>query len=115
LEALADRKNATPVRYVAIDQFELGGGSLKLRDFHVRLRSLSASVQMVPMEVTAGLQRIASTTGAVDAIIWAEPQPPTDRQLGLLARISKPETTLVQYDGERWIETEIERVSVRAA
>ncbi|MEL6107559.1 MAG: hypothetical protein AAFU85_16080 [Planctomycetota bacterium] len=116
LEALAGRREMPPVRYVAIDQFELGGNGLPLRDFHIRLRPFDARIQMVPLDVTAGLQRVASTIGAVDFIVWGEPQAPTGRQLGLLARVSSPTSVLVQLDGEKWIESEVRQsAAIQAA
>jgi hypothetical protein len=116
--ALTHRGQSTPVRYIAIDEFEMGQSGLKLRAFHQQLREYPAKVHLVPMGSDAGLDRVLRTYGQVDLILWGEPQAPDARQRALLDRLSKPQTQLLwQVDG-RWSELPrggVEGAAVKAA
>ena len=63
------RAAGTPIRYVAIDQFEMGGGSMRLMDFHRTLRKADVRPHVYPETVSAGLTQIARTIGGVDVIL----------------------------------------------
>jgi hypothetical protein len=105
LQSLTRSSNAAPLHYVAIDEFEMGGNPLTLREFHQRLREHSVKAQLVPMPIDAGLDRVVRTFGQVDLIIWGSPQPPTPVQHARLQRLSKPGTILFSLDDGRWSET----------
>ncbi len=104
LEQLTHKGHSTPLHYIAIDEFELGGGELLLRDFHRHLREYPAKVQLVPMPIDSGLDRVVRTFGQVDLILWAADQPPTAAQMDKLARLSKTSTVLVTKPDGRWSE-----------
>ena len=105
LKTLTHKGHSTPLHYLAIDEFEMGGNELSLRDFHKQLREYPAKAHLVPMAIDAGLDRVVRTFGQVDLIIWAEQQSPTAKQLQALARLSKPGTIMFSPKDGRWSET----------
>lgn len=105
LQSLTHKGHSTPLQYIAIDEFEMGGNSLTLREFHKQLREYPAKAQLVPMSIDAGLDRVVRTYGQVDLIIWGNPQAPTGPQLQALLRLSKPGTVMFSADNGRWSET----------
>lgn len=105
LRALTHKGHSTPLQYIAIDEFEMGGNLLTLREFHKQLREYPAKAQLVPMPIDAGLDRVVRTYGQVDAIIWAGQQPPTAQQRNALLRLSKPGTVMFSTENGRWSET----------
>ena len=105
VSTLTRKGHSTPVHYIVVDQFEMGGESLSLRAFHKQLREYPAKVHLVPMDIDAGLDRVVRTYGQVDLIVWGDPQLPSESQRSLLARLSKPTTWLmIERDGV-WTET----------
>ncbi len=107
VSALTRPGHSTPVRYIAIDPFEMGPRQVSLREFHKQLREFPAKVHLVPMDVNAGLDRVVRTYGQVDVILWDEAEPPTPMQLTLLERLSKPATLMLIHDNGQWLETPV--------
>ena len=105
LQRLTHKGHSTPIHYIAVDEFELGGGLLTLRDFHKQLREFPAKAHLVPMPIDAGLDRVVRTYGQVDLIIWSSDQAPTAAQQDALGRLSKPDTVVFNQEDGRWVET----------
>ena len=89
-----------PIRYHVIDQFEMAGGSLSLKDYHKQLRNIGVKPNLIPMPTAAGIARFANTVGVVDLVILEgaelcdiQPQ---------LQRILSPSAMVFQYDGENY-------------
>ncbi|OYP33786.1 hypothetical protein [Rhodopirellula sp. MGV] len=102
VDALTGREQSTPVCYIAVDSFELGGNPLTLREFHRQLREYPAKVHLVPMPVEQGLDRVLRTYGQVDVILWSVDSVPSDSEKSLLSRLSKPDTKLMKCDDGCW-------------
>lgn len=105
LETITQGKSDTDLRYLAIDQFELGGSALTLRGFHKQLREVRVKAQLLPMTVEAGLERVLRTIGQVDVILWSSEDSPSDQAARLLGRISRPDTLLFSIAGKHWEES----------
>ncbi len=114
VSALTREGHATPVRYIAIDPFEMGPRQVSLREFHKQLREFAAKVHLVPMDVNAGLDRVVRTYGQVDVILWDQAQPPTRMQSALLERLSKPSTLILCHESGQWVETSFAAASNRS-
>lgn len=115
LQRLTHKGHSTPIHYIAIDEFELGGGLLTLREFHKQLREFPAKAHLVPMPIDAGLDRVVRTYGQVDLIIWSSDEAPTAAQQNALARLSKPDTTVFNQEDGRWVETRATQFVARRA
>ncbi len=102
LETLS--KHQEQVRYLAIDQFEMAGGEVTLKQFHQTLRAKNIRPQLFPEPIDRGLLRVARTVGCVDLVLIAAPledwQGPQISQL--LTRVSHAQTTLLYLEGETW-------------
>jgi len=105
LQTLTHKGHSTPIHYIAIDEFEMAGNELSLRDFHKQLREYPAKAHLVPMAIDAGLDRVVRTYGQVDLVIWSANQPPTSAQQTALARLSKPTTIVFAQQDGRWSES----------
>ena len=105
------------VRYVAIDQFELAGGNLSLRNFHQMLRSLSVRPHLFPEPIINGLTRFLHTIGSADVILISENVAEENRQqvMHLLSRISNQRTTILQLQDAHWVKIAVEQSTARAA
>lgn len=115
VQALTQRGGT--VRYVGIDQFELSGGSVTLRDFHQATRAAGVRPQIFPESIERGLTRFLHTIGRADLVILASPdeilQDARIRQL--LTRISHPKTTVLYRRGDAWLTLENGSVSTSRA
>ena len=98
-------KSGDPIRYFGIDQFELAGGAVSLKDFHRTLRAAGIRAQIFPEPVDRGLARFLHTIGMVDLVLLSEPAEILDdvRVRQLLTRISRPETTILYLQDETWV------------
>lgn len=112
VSTLTRKGHSTPIHYIAIDQFELGGNSLSLREFHKQLREFPAKVHLVPMDIDAGLDRVVRTYGQVDLILWGASEQPTAEQVSYLARLSKPNTLWMTQVGGDWTEGHVASLTV---
>lgn len=98
------KKSTVDIRYVAIDQFELAGGDLALKDFFRLLREHEIRPQLFPETLESGLRRVANTVGTIDLVLISQPldqwqNPVTEH---LLSRISHPDTCVFFDDGDGW-------------
>lgn len=102
--ALAKQGIAT--RYFGMDQFELAGGEVSLRDFHRTMRGAGIRPQLFPEPVQSGLIRFLHTIGSVDLVLIAEPAEIEQdaRTQQLLSRISHPKTTILVRKDDHWVE-----------
>lgn len=95
------------VRYVAIDQFELAGGPVSLKQFHQTLRSRGFRPQLYPETLERGLVRVANTIGTVDLVLIATPIAAwqTPQILPLLSRVTHARSlVLCRGKEETWKE-----------
>ena len=104
LQTLAKAQPETPPRYVAIDQFELAGGPVTLKQFHQRLRQENVRPQVFPDAVDQALLRVAYTVGAIDLILIADPSAEWDapQRQQLLGRVTHGDSVVMRFDGEQW-------------
>jgi hypothetical protein len=96
-------KSNKSVRYVAIDQFEMAGGPVSLKQFHQTLRSKGFRPQLFPETIERGLIRVAHTLGAVDLVLIAAPPEiwQTPQVLPLLSRVTHPSSLVLYRDEEQ--------------
>ncbi len=93
-----------PLRYVAIDQFEMVGGETSLKAFHQALRNEGIRPQVFPESINRGLIRVANTIGTVDlVVVAAKPMEwQTPETLSLLTRVLHEQTVVLYQDEEAW-------------
>ncbi len=97
--------NVGPIRYAAIDDFEMSAERtvVTLKDFHRRLTALEVKPLPIPGQAEQGLARVANTLGAIDlAIIELDEQ----RRLApifqtALARVCHQQTIVLACSGPR--------------
>ncbi|MCP4888673.1 MAG: hypothetical protein GY904_18920 [Planctomycetaceae bacterium] len=116
LEVL-QKKCLQPVRYAAIDEFELGGSTFGLRDFYCLLREHDVRPQLFPEKVDNGLRNVANNLGAMDLVLiattadrWQNPV-----TLHLLSRITHPDTLILHYENDAWVRFQPETGTLRRA
>jgi hypothetical protein len=102
LETLA--KTQENIRYAAIDQFEMAGGELTLKQFHQTMRAENIRPQVFPEAIERGLIRVARTIGAVDLVVIGAPLDEWHKPsiLPLLGRVSHANTVIFYLDAETW-------------
>ncbi|QDT58166.1 hypothetical protein SV7mr_06550 [Stieleria bergensis] len=102
LDQLTRPGHSTPIRYIAVDEFEMGDSQVTLREYHQQLREFPAKAHLVPMPVQQGLQRVLTTYGQMDLVFWNHQEAPNQTQLQLLSRLAKPKTLLLTRTNDRW-------------
>tara|TARA_R110002049_G_scaffold4601_5_gene32276 strand:- start:392217 stop:392978 length:762 start_codon:yes stop_codon:yes gene_type:complete len=111
VQTLAKATPGTPIRYTAIDQFELAGGEISLMQFHRDLRQHGIRPQIFPSDIISGVTRVAYTLGAVDLILIAEnaaSDSPTPAQWEkLLSRVAHPGTLVLRQTGDAWTRVDV--------
>ena len=114
----AVQKRNENARYIAIDQFEMAGGPVTLKQFHQTLRASGFRPQVFPETMERGLIRVAHTIGTVDLVLiaaapvtWQTPQ-----LLALLSRVTHQETlVLYREEEETWKKFATQNPQRRAA
>ncbi len=107
MQSLLAVSGGRTLRYAAIDQFEMVGGPITLKDFHLRMRAIDVRPQVFPEPVAQGLSRFSRTVGFADVVIASI----TDEALNseeiksLIARITRPTSVLLHLSGGRWKRT----------
>ena len=98
-------KSGNPVRYFGIDQFELAGGAISLKEFHRTMRGAGIRPQIFPEPVDRGLARFLHTVGTADLVLLDEAGETLENpQVGqLLKRISNPQTTILYLQDDAWM------------
>ena len=96
------KKTNKDVRYVAIDQFEMAGGPITLKQFHQALRSRGFRAQLFPETMERGLSRVAHTIGSVDLVLIGAPREAwqTPQILTLLSRVTHQDSLVLFRDEE---------------
>jgi len=122
LETLASRSE-TPIRYAAIDQFELRSADHEasdprsLKDFFQIVRGSGITPQLFPETVDRGLLKVGSTLGAVDLVLISIPpsnwQNPTT--LKLLSRVIHEQSVVLFHDNQQWVRYEQAAPAIRRA
>lgn len=105
------------IRYFAIDQFELGGGELTLREFHQMLRSVGVRPQIFPETIPDGLTRFLHTIGTADLILIADQISESGAQQvqHLLMRVSNEKTTILERQQNQWVRKPFKQDATRKA
>jgi hypothetical protein len=92
------------LRYAAIDQFEMGGGTNTLMQFHQTIRGGGIRPQVFPEPVDRGLMRVAHTLGSIDLILisadagdWDTPETKS-----LLARVVHDQSQIFFERNDAW-------------
>jgi hypothetical protein len=103
LAALA--KRGISARYFGMDQFELAGGEVSLREFHRTLRGAGIRPQLFPEPPERGLVRFLHTIGTVDLVLIADPAEVVEKAAvgQLLNRISHANTTILLLQDDQWV------------
>ncbi|MDB4676629.1 hypothetical protein OAF09_00215 [bacterium] len=93
-------------RYYAVDQFELGGGDLTLRDFHQALRAIDIRPQLFPESIQVGLKRFLHTIGTAECILFTESRPiEQEAEVDeLLQRIANPTSLVLKKSDNHWFD-----------
>lgn len=102
LDQLTRPGHSTPIRYIAVDEFEMGDSQVTLREYHQQLREFPAKAHLVPMPVEQGLQRVLTTYGQMDLVFWNHEAAPSETQLQFLSRLAKPTTVFLTRVNDRW-------------
>ncbi len=96
---LRKQGNEGPLRYAAIDLFEMAetGAKLGLKEFHQRLSALGVKPLPIPGSPAQGLPRVANALGAIDVVILEVPAEQLADPLlqTLLARVMHQQTIVV--------------------
>lgn len=114
----AVQKRNENARYIAIDQFEMSGGPVTLKQFHQTLRSSGFRPQVFPETMERGLIRVAHTIGTVDLVLIACPPETwqTPQIQALLSRVTHQETlVLYREEEETWKKFATQTAQRRAA
>lgn len=111
--AVAVAQTLGEIRYFAIDQFELSGGEVTLKEFHQTLRGAGVRPQVFPEPIDHALMRFAHTVGTVDLILVSAGC--DEHLMATLARVSHEQTVVMQQENESWIRLQNPRHRTRAA
>ena len=103
--SIVEGHSQNQVSYLAIDQFEMGGGELKLREFHKQIREVGVVAQLIPMSTEAGLDKVLRTVGQVDIILWNAGEETVEASIPKIIRLSTPSTLMFISSADGWSET----------
>ncbi|WP_230252266.1 hypothetical protein [Rhodopirellula halodulae] len=92
------------LKYAVIDQFEMVGGILKLRDFHGQLVGLSIRPSIIPEPAARGIVTVLHRLGMMDAIIL---DPSLDSETlteieTVIGKVSHADTTILRQTNGKW-------------
>ncbi len=113
LRTLLKSRPDPAIRYIAIDQFELAGGPVTLKQFHQQIRAIGVKPSLIPMPTVQGLTRVAHTFGSVDLVLLADAE--IDAIDHVLARVTHPESLVLRFDGQTWQPLERQSQGIRRA
>lgn len=105
VQALAETNPA--LKYAVIDQFEMLGGTLKLRDFHSQLAGLVIRPSIVPEAAARGVVTVLHRLGMMDAIILdpsLDAETLTELDI-VLCKVSYSDTTILRQTNGKWQST----------
>ncbi|WP_047813156.1 hypothetical protein [Rhodopirellula islandica] len=114
VHALAEANPA--LKYAVIDQFEMVGGTLKLRDFHGQLAGLAIRPSIIPESAARGVVTVLHRLGMMDAVIL-DPSLDAETLLGLeavLSKVSYADTMILRQTNGKWQATASNSPTLRA-
>ncbi|EMB14607.1 hypothetical protein [Rhodopirellula europaea] len=114
VHALAETNPA--LKYAVIDQFEMVGGTVKLRDFHGQLAGLAIRPSIVPENAARGVVTVLHRLGMMDAIIL---DPSLDAETlaeldTVLSKVSYADTMILRQTNGKWQSTASNSTTLRA-
>ncbi|EGF25993.1 hypothetical protein [Rhodopirellula baltica] len=114
VHALAETNPA--LKYAVIDQFEMVGGTVKLRDFHGQLAGLAIRPSIVPETAARGVVTVLHRLGMMDAIIL---DPSLDAETlaeldSVLSKVSYADTMILRQTNGKWQSTASNSTTLRA-
>ncbi|WP_153559040.1 hypothetical protein [Roseimaritima sediminicola] len=102
IDWLRQQGNEGPIRYAAIDLFEMAedGHGVGLKTFHQKLSALGVKPLPIPGTPAQGLPRVANTLGAIDLVVFDADQQQLDDPLlqTLLNRVTHQKSILLARD-----------------
>lgn len=105
------------LKYAVIDQFEMVGGDVTLRDFHGRLAGLPIRPAIVPEPATRGIVTVLHRLGLMDVVL-IDPSidEATQAELDLvLGKVSHAGTTVLRQTNGKWVASRSESRTTRRA
>lgn len=105
------------IKAAVIDQFELGNGTVSLRDYHRHLNGLAVRPAIFPEPLHSGLVRIANRLGrmdviVVDASVIASVDPAVVETLyASIGKVMHPGTIVLSHQSGKWAPTSIGSMS----
>ncbi|MEM9368025.1 MAG: hypothetical protein AAGD07_18690 [Planctomycetota bacterium] len=113
---LADAASEAEFTYIVVDQFEMAGGAVSLRDFHAKVAAESAQRRpvVIPQSIMVGLESVANRFGYIDLILVSDPDD-LEEAAGVLPRIVGENTAVLIWRGEDWDSLDEIATSRRAA
>lgn len=114
VQALAAANPA--LKYAVIDQFEMVGGTVKLRDFHGQLAGLAIRPSIIPETAARGVVTVLHRLGMMDAIIL---DPSLDAETlaeldTVLSKVSYADTMILRQTNGKWQSTASNSTTLRA-
>ncbi|MFG0267885.1 MAG: hypothetical protein ACF8AM_22440 [Rhodopirellula sp. JB055] len=114
VNALAEANPA--LKYAVIDQFEMVGGTVKLRDFHGQLTGLPIRPSIIPEPSARGVVTVLHRLGMMDAIIL---DPSLDAETlaeleTVLSKVSYADTQILRQSNGKWQATASNSTTLRA-
>lgn len=88
------------IHYSVIDQFEMNGGEVTLKDYHQNLRTIGVTPNLIPMPVEQGLHRVANTVGFIELIVLGEVD--MTAVAPVLERITNESTVVLKSSEDGW-------------
>ncbi|WDQ16432.1 hypothetical protein [Rhodopirellula sp. P2] len=114
VHALAEANPA--LKYAVIDQFEMVGGTVKLRDFHGQLAGLAIRPSIIPEPAARGVVTVLHRLGMMDAVIL---DPSLDAETlveleAVLSKVSYADTMILRQTNGKWQATVSNSTTLRA-
>lgn len=121
LSAIGVDQNASNFKAAVIDQFEMGNGSVQMRDYHKRLVGLPIRPAIFPESAERGVVSVANRLGRMDVILIDESllsEEAGEARAMLLASINKvihPATLVMSNVTGTWSKFAFDQTIRRAA
>ncbi|WP_250929230.1 hypothetical protein [Aporhodopirellula aestuarii] len=92
------------IKAIVIDEFELGGGTLAMRDYHRQLAGLTIRPVIFPEPVGRGLVNVAHRFGAMDLILIDSAVDATNAAelATFLGKVTRATTSVLTNTSGRW-------------
>lgn len=113
---LAEAPEDLEFTYIVVDQFEMAGGEVTLRDFHAKVSAASAQRRpcVIPEPIASGLETVANRFGYIDLILVSDSNL-LDEATSRLPRVAGDSTCVLVLRGEEWELLDQAAASRRAA